>query len=118
MNGANGVNQMKYNIIDFGAEMSDKLQTKQIQAAIDRCYLDGGGEVIIPAGIYRTGSIRLRSNVTLHLLSGAILEGSDNPDDYNSYNDSEIEPLDIYPMENEGSNVYPYSKWNTVRSAE
>lgn len=110
--GMNGVNQMKYNIIDFGAEMSDKLQTKQIQAAIDRCYLDGGGEVIIPAGIYRTGSIRLRSNVTLHLLSGAILEGSDNPDDYNSYNDSEIEPIEIYPQGDEMRSVYPFSRWN------
>lgn len=103
---------MTYNILDFGAEVSDRLQTKEIQSAIDRCFLDGGGEVIIPAGVFRTGSIRLRSNVNLHLLSGAILEGSDNPEDYNNYIDDEVEPLDVYDPGDEKESVYPFSRWN------
>lgn len=55
-----------YTITDFGARISDLLQTEAIQRAIDECFSNGGGEVIIPAGIYRTGGLRLRSHVTLH----------------------------------------------------
>lgn len=36
-----------YNILDYGAIEADLLQTKAIQAAIDDCFLAGGGEVII-----------------------------------------------------------------------
>lgn len=56
-----------YNIIDFGAITNTKeLQTDKIQSAIDKAFLDGGGEVVIPRGIFNTATIRLRSNVTLH----------------------------------------------------
>ena len=41
-----------YNIKDYGAVPSDQLQTEKIQAAIDACFLAGGGEVVIPAGIF------------------------------------------------------------------
>lgn len=53
---------MVYTITDFGARISDLLQTE----AIDECFSNDGGVVIIPAGIYRTGGLRLRSHVTLH----------------------------------------------------
>ena len=56
------------NIIDYGAVSSVEInQSKAIQAAIDACWKDGGGEVIVPEGQYLTGDIRLRSNITLHL---------------------------------------------------
>lgn len=58
---------MTYNIISYGAKEGDSLCTKQIQHAIDDCFLNGGGEVVISSGIYLTGGLRLRSNVTLHL---------------------------------------------------
>ena len=63
----------QFPIIQYGALLSDRLQTRAIQSAIDDCFLSGGGEVVIPEGVWRTGGIRLRSNVTLHLLSGAVL---------------------------------------------
>lgn len=48
------------NIIDFGAVSdSKKLQTEKIQSAIDYCFEQGGGEVLIPEGKYYTGDIRL-----------------------------------------------------------
>ena len=82
------------NIRNFGAvEGNDKLQTKEIQSAIDFCFTQGGGEVVIPAGIYNTGDLRLRSNVTLHLLKGAVLKGSLNPEDYFNYLQDQVEPL-------------------------
>ena len=55
------------------------------QNGIDKCFEAGGGEVIIPAGKYITGDLRLRSNITLHLLENACLLGSENPEDYFNY---------------------------------
>lgn len=85
---------MKINIKDLGAVQSQTPQTKIIQKAIDECFLNGGGEVVIPEGRYLTGGIRLRSNVMLHLLSGSRLVGTRNPEDYfNHFNDT-IEPFE------------------------
>ena len=85
---------MNYLITDYGAfDSTEVLQTKAIQDAIDQCFLAGGGVVVIPSGTYLTGCIRLRSNVTLYLKSGAVLLGSRNPEDYFSYLEDEIEPL-------------------------
>ena len=82
-------------IIDFGAEICEGLQTDAIQKAIDHVFSLGGGEVQIPCGVYATGGIRLRSNVTLHLLKGAVLRGSQNPEDYYScYTCDKVEPLE------------------------
>jgi len=84
----------KVNAIGFGLkENSEELQTKEIQSAIDFCFSKGGGEVEIPSGKYYTGDIRVRSNVTLHLLENACLVGSDNPEDYFNYLNDKVEPL-------------------------
>jgi len=80
-------------IADFGAVPDSDLQTDRIQAAIDHCFLKGGGEVQIPGGLYRTGSIRLRSRVTLHLLENAVLEGSSNWQDYDILDRDTVEPI-------------------------
>jgi len=58
------------------------LMTKTIQNAIDSCATNGGGVVIFPAGIYLTGGIELKSNITLQLDKGALLQGSDKYSDY------------------------------------
>jgi polygalacturonase len=58
------------------------LDTQAIQQALDSCAAHGGGTVHLSAGRYRTGSLFLRDNITLHLDAGAILLGSDSPDDY------------------------------------
>ena len=81
-------------IKQFGAVPNcNNLQTEKIQAAIDYCFSLGGGTVEIPEGVFMTGGIRLRSNITLHLLKNAVLKGSKNPEDYFSYVDDKIEPL-------------------------
>ena len=80
---------MKFNIQHYGALPNGALCTSQIQSAIDDCFLNGGGEVLIPEGVYLTGGLRLRSGVTLHLLENAVLSGSTSPEDYMTYiNDS------------------------------
>ena len=58
-----------YVITDFGA-VSDTtvLSTEAIQQAIDRCSEAGGGRVVVPAGMYMTGTLVLRSHVNLKQL--------------------------------------------------
>lgn len=83
-----------FNIADYGAHYSDVVQTEKIQKAIDDCFLAGGGRVLVPAGTYLTGSIRLRSGVELYLESGAVLKGSRDPEDYFGYLEDTLEPIE------------------------
>ena len=67
--------------------------TKEIQSAIDSCFLAGGGTVRIEDGEYRIESIRLRSNVTLYLTSGVRLIATRDIEAYDILNDDTLEPL-------------------------
>src|SRR6476619_352200 len=58
------------------------LNTRSIQFAIDDIQQQGGGRLVFDVGRFLTGSIHLKSNVTLHLLEGAVLLGALNPLDY------------------------------------
>ena len=70
-------------IRDFGATPDGTtLCTAAIQKAIERCAADGGGTVRLPAGSWLTGTIFLRSRVTLQLDTGCTLLGSTNRVDY------------------------------------
>jgi hypothetical protein len=62
------------NILKFGA-MPDgyTLNTKSINAAIDAQAKKGGGVVLIPAGLWLSGPVVLKSNINLHLATGATL---------------------------------------------
>ena len=46
-----------FNVVDFGARVTDCLVTTNIQAAIDACHRAGGGEVVVPEGVFRTGGL-------------------------------------------------------------
>ena len=65
-----------YNILDFGA-VADGVtnNAKAIQQAIDEAT-KVGGQVIVPAGEFLSGTIVLKSNVDLHLEKGAVLISS------------------------------------------
>lgn len=74
---------MIYNIKEHGAVGDGKqINTKAIQLAIDTVAASGGGTVFISDGIYKTGTIELKSNVELHLASDGVLLGSENVEDY------------------------------------
>ena len=75
--------QTTFNVLDHGAARDGKtLDTAALQAAIDACAQAGGGTVYVPAGVYHTGSLFLKSNLALYLDAGALLLGSQNADDY------------------------------------
>ncbi|MBQ9338165.1 MAG: hypothetical protein IJS14_12810 [Lentisphaeria bacterium] len=74
---------MTFTIDSFGAVGDGKtLNTAAIQAAVDACAAAGGGTVSVPAGVYLTGTIFLKSNMTFRLESGAVLLGSPKITDY------------------------------------
>jgi len=72
-----------FNVREYGAVGDGRtLDSRALQTAIDLCAEGGGGTVYLPAGQYLTGSLFLRNNITLHLDSGAVILGSENPEDY------------------------------------
>ena len=78
-------------VTDYGATGDGSvLDTASIQRALDTCAHLGGGEVRFPQGTYRTGTLHLRSNVSVLLEEGSVLSGSENLDDY-------LEPLTRSP---------------------
>ena len=66
-------------IVDFGAKGDGiTLNTEAINKAIDAVSAKGGGKVVIPAGIWYTGPIVLKSNVNLHAEANALVVFSDD----------------------------------------
>ncbi|MEX2569394.1 MAG: glycosyl hydrolase family 28-related protein [Cyclobacteriaceae bacterium] len=60
-----------YNVLNFGAKGDGKtIDTKAIQNTIDKAAEDGGGTVYFPAGTYISGTLFLKSNITIHLEAG------------------------------------------------
>ena len=65
------------NVLDFGAKGDGQTKdTAAIQKALDACAAAGGGEVIVPNGVFLTGSIVIGANTTLQLEPKADLVGS------------------------------------------
>lgn len=72
-----------FNVRDFGATGDGQTKdTVALQKALDACMAAGGGTVIMPAGVYLTGSIVLGANTTLKLEARASLVGSPDIADY------------------------------------
>ncbi len=75
-------------ITKFGAKSKPVfINTKQINRAIEECSKSGGGRVLIPQGTWESGTLKLLSNVELHLQNGAVLMGSGNIEDYRNGDD-------------------------------
>ncbi len=72
--------QKVYNIKMFGAKGDGKTDdAAAIQKAIDACYKNGGGTVLIPATqTFIAGPFVLRSNINFHVEAGAILKANPN----------------------------------------
>lgn len=67
-----------YDITKFGAKSgvkgSGKKNQKAINAAISVCSKNGGGKVVVPAGLWNTGAITMLSGVNLVIEEGATLQ--------------------------------------------
>src|SRR5688572_12663072 len=72
-----------FNIIKYGAKPDGlSLNTKSINTAILECNKKGGGVVLIPAGLWLTGPIEIKTNVNLHLQKNALLQFTTDFDQY------------------------------------
>ena len=75
-----------FNITSFGGIGDGKtINTKALQTTVDSCNAAGGGDVIIPQGIFIIGTVHLKSNINLKLNAGAVLRGSSNLNDYENF---------------------------------
>lgn len=76
--GIYNVTHSPYNADKTGATMA----SNAIQQAIDAAHQAGGGTVFIPAGVYKSGNLTLKSNVTFYLAGGAVIVGTGRGEDY------------------------------------
>ena len=73
----------RYVITDFGAVGDGKtVNTKAIQAAIDKCASSSGGVIVVPQGTFLSGAIFLKQGVNLLVEKDGVLKGTTNIDDY------------------------------------
>lgn len=77
-------------VTQYGARPGSTINTVAINKAIEACYKNGGGRVVIPAGVFRSGTLLLKKNVELHLAMGAVLSASTDIKDF------PIQPLPAY----------------------
>lgn len=70
-------------IVQFGAKADGlTLNTRSINDAITACSKKGGGVVVVPEGLWITGPVTMKSNVNLHIKRAAILQFTDDFDQY------------------------------------
>ena len=104
-----------YRLTDYGVRAdSGHDETAEIQKVLDMCK-EGGGRVIVPAGVYNISSLRMYSDTTLVLENGALLLGSRECDDYEVYEIPEgVELRTDMEMIPE---YYDSKPWDTYRRA-
>ncbi|WP_342547947.1 family 16 glycoside hydrolase [Paenibacillus sp. FSL P2-0089] len=76
--GIYNVTAAPYNADKTGATIT----SGAIQQAIDAANQAGGGTVYIPAGVYKSSNLTLKSNVTFYLAGGAVIVGTGRGEDY------------------------------------
>ncbi|MGB3780170.1 MAG: glycoside hydrolase family 28 protein [Tunicatimonas sp.] len=78
-------NRATFDVRRYGAQGDGQtLDTEAIQQAIDSCHRAGGGKVYLAGGTFVSGTLYLKSYVTLYLEAGAVLRGSNNLEDFPS----------------------------------
>lgn len=83
-----------FDVKTYGAKGDGQAQDRDaINKTIEAAAAAGGGSVEFPPGTYLTGSLHLRSNITLHLESGATIEASS---DTSTYDAAEVNGSDMY----------------------
>jgi polygalacturonase len=80
-----GARAATFDVKAFGAKADGKTQDREaINKAIDAAAAAGGGTVYFSAGTYVTGSIHLRSKISLQLEHGTVIEASTDPATYDA----------------------------------
>src|ERR1019366_6189124 len=98
-----------FNVTNYSAVGDGKTRnTAAIQKTIDAASAQGGGMVVVPAGDFLTGPLKLASSINLHLAKGATLFISDDITNYpvakNRYVDA-ITAADAHDLEISGEGI-------------
>ena len=65
---------LSVNLKEFGAKGDGiTLNTEAFAKAIEALSVRGGGKLVVPAGVWHTGPIVMKSNINLHLEVGAVI---------------------------------------------
>ena len=105
-----------YSILKYGAKADAKVDCRDaINKAIDACSKAGGGRVVVPAGEYLTGAIRLRSNVNLHVSKGATLKFATNAQAYMPIVHTRWEGMELMHL---SPLIYAYEETNIAITGE
>jgi len=93
-NSVNAAAPPTFDVRDYGAVGDGKsLDTIALNKTIDACAAAGGGVVRVPPGKYLTGTVHLKSNITLLLDAGAELIGTRDLDQYQNFTPPRDTPL-------------------------
>jgi len=104
--GLNATAQKDFNITRYGAKTGlNQNNTQAIQKAIDDAARNKGGKVVVPAGLFVTGPIILKSGVELHLEDDALLLGSTNRLDYSKTDPAMIKAIGQHDIAITGNGV-------------
>lgn len=71
-----------YPLDAYGVPNDGQVHTAEIQRVIDLCAAEGGGVVVVPAGVWMSGSLYFKQGVNLYIAQDGMLKGSDDVADY------------------------------------
>ncbi len=78
-----GAHAATYNVREFGATGDGTTKdTVAFQRALDTCAVNGGGDVVVPAGRYLIGSVQVGHRTFLRLEKDSVILGSADLADY------------------------------------
>jgi polygalacturonase len=99
-----------FSILKYGAKAGGTIDCREaINKAIEACSKAGGGRVMVPAGVFLTGAIRLRSNVNLHVSKGATLKFATDPKAYSPIVHTRWEGMELMHL---SPLIYAYEEQN------
>jgi polygalacturonase len=105
-----------FSIVKYGAKSGGAFDCrKPINKAIAACSKAGGGRVVVPAGVFLTGAIELRSNVELHVSKGATLKFSVDPKAYLPVVHTRWEGMELMHL---SPLIYAYEQTNIAVTGE
>lgn len=105
-----------FSILKYGAKAGGTVDCREaINKAIDACSKAGGGRVVVPAGEFLTGAIRLRSNVNFHVSKGATLKFATDPKAYLPIVHTRWEGMELMHL---SPLIYAYEETNIAVTGE